>query len=421
MALRSDDLRPMESLAQRYRRTRAGSGTLCRGLEPEDYILQSMPGASPTKWHLAHTSWFFENFILAPHADGYTVFDDRFHHLFNSYYYTQGQMHARDRRGLLSRPTVAVVRAYRAHVDEHMARLLDAGVDEAIEFLVTLGINHEQQHQELMLTDIKHAFLANPLRPALTDADWPQRAAPVPPLGYVDFDGGLQEIGAIDTGFCFDNETPRHAVNLPAFRIADRLITNGEFREFMDDGGYRRNPLWLSDAWSWIDTECVERPLYWSDGLDAEYTLSGMRDLDPAAPLTHISFYEADAYARWAGARLPTEAEWETAAANQSIDGNFVENELWHPQPLSDAPADGAAQIFGDAWEWTASPYSPYPGFRPLEGSVGEYNGKFMCNQMVCRGGSCATPRDHVRASYRNFFYPQDRWQFFGIRLAQDA
>jgi ergothioneine biosynthesis protein EgtB len=425
MALRSDDLRTISSLAQRYLEVRAQSIHLCDRLEPEDFVVQSMPGASPLKWHLAHTSWFFENFILTAQVDDYRVFDKQFHYLFNSYYYTQGQMHARERRGMLSRPTVATILAYREHVDEQLCRMLEAGVNASTHSLVTLGLHHEQQHQELMLTDIKHAFFANPLRPALTDVTSPPSDLPVPPLRYVEFSGGLCEIGARADEFCFDNELPRHSVNLPAFRIANRLVTNGEFRRFIDADGYRQCSLWLSDAWAWINKERIEHPLYWSDDLNEEFTLSGMRTIDPAAPVTHISFYEADAYARWAGARLPTEAEWEIAAAGQPITGNFVDNPRFHPQPLAGESPDGKdvalSQMFGDTWEWTASAYSPYPGFQPLEGSVGEYNGKFMCNQLVCRGGSCATATDHVRASYRNFFYPHEQWQFFGIRLAQNS
>jgi ergothioneine biosynthesis protein EgtB len=394
---------------------------IVRNLETEDYVVQSMPSVSPTKWHLAHTTWFFERFILGPHLSGYRVFDERYHYLFNSYYYTQGQMYARDRRGLLSRPTVAEVIAYREHVDGQLAKLLDDGGANGIDFLVTLGINHEQQHQELMLTDIKHVLSCNPLLTALIDQLPPSRKSPLPELGYVYFPGGLTRVGAESNGFCFDNETPRHAVHLEPFRIGDRLITNGEYRDFIDDAGYRQSSLWLADGWAWLIEHGIDRPLYWSPDLASHFTLAGRCDIDPASPVTHISFYEADAFARWANARLPREAEWEHAASQLAVEGNFVEHGCWHPQPLSDTDEHRPAQIFGDAWEWTASPYSPYSGFRPLEGSVGEYNGKFMCNQLVCRGGSCVTPADHIRVTYRNFFYPQDRWQFFGLRLARDV
>jgi len=421
MALRSDDVSPAATLAERYSRARAASLALVRTLETEDYVVQSMPSTSPTKWHLAHTTWFFERFILGPYLPDFKVFDDRYHFLFNSYYYTQGTMHARDRRGLLTRPTVDEIVAYRNHVDEHINRLLIDGSGNGVDYLVTLGINHEQQHQELMLTDIKHVLSCNPLQPALIDTDFQRRGAPLPNLDYAYYPGGLTNTGAESAGFCFDNETPRHAVHLEPFRLGDRLISNGEYREFIDDAGYRQSSLWLADGWAWVNEQRIDRPLYWSSDLSAQFTLAGTRDIDLSAPITHISFYEADAFARWAEARLPREAEWELAASQVSIEGNFVENGSWHPQPLDDAVPERPAQMFGDVWEWTASAYSPYPGFRPLEGSIGEYNGKFMCNQLVCRGGSCATPHDHIRATYRNFFYPQDRWQFFGLRLARDV
>jgi ergothioneine biosynthesis protein EgtB len=426
MAIRSDDLTSnLTGRAENFLRVRQASAALVETLETEDYVVQSMPSVSPTKWHLAHTTWFFERFILGPHASGYKVFDDRYHFLFNSYYYSQGDMHSRDRRGLLSRPTVSEILAYRSYVDRQIAELLSNNYSRDVELLVTLGINHEQQHQELMLTDIKHVLSCNPLQPALTHAPQNTRTKSLPPLEFLRYPGGLIDIGTDSATFCFDNESPRHKVHLIPFRLADRPVTNGEYREFIVDGGYEASSLWLSDGWAWVKTEAIDRPLYWSPDLSAEFTLSGMRDVDPAAPVTHISFYEADAFARWAGARLPTEAEWELAATEAPFEGNFVEEGFLHPQPMPDAAQSlGApsqlAQIFGDTWEWTVSSYSPYPGFKPLDGSIGEYNGKFMCNQFVCRGGSCATAKDHIRDTYRNFFYPQDRWQFFGLRLAQD-
>jgi ergothioneine biosynthesis protein EgtB len=421
MALRSADLGPLVTLAERYRRTRATSLDIVRDLETEDFVAQSMPSVSPTKWHLAHTTWFFERFVLGKYAPEYRVFDDRYHYIFNSYYYTQGDMHARDRRGLLTRPTVAEIVDYRRHVDAAMQKLLDGHADDEIDFLATLGVNHEQQHQELMLTDIKHVLSCNPLQPRLNDATYDKRNSPLPDLAYVDYPGGLVEIGADGDAFCFDNEAPRHRVYLEPFQLGDRLITNGEYRAFIDDAGYRRSSLWLADGWAWSNENSIVSPLYWSTDLASQFTLSGTRDIDSDAPITHISFYEADAFARWADARLPTEAEWESAAAGAPVVGNFVDNERWQPQPLAGDTADGPAQLFGDAWEWTASPYSSYPGFRPLAGSIGEYNGKFMSNQVVCRGGSCVTAADHVRATYRNFFYPHERWQFFGLRLARDV
>jgi ergothioneine biosynthesis protein EgtB len=423
MALRSEDLPSVgtaTNLDDRYETVRATSLALCRTLEPEDYVVQSMPGASPTKWHLAHTTWFFEQFILTSRADGYQVFNPQFEYLFNSYYYTKGQMHPRDQRGLLSRPTVREVEAYRAHVDAALLALLEKSQDAELTGLVELGLQHEQQHQELMLTDIKHVFSLNPLRPALVDAEFQRRLTPIPDLGYQDFEGGTHEIGSTGDGFAFDNETPRHAVLLQPYRLANRLVTNREYRAFIDAGAYRDSSLWLADGWAWIQETGSDRPLYWSRDLEREFTLSGIRDIDPDAPVCHVSFYEADAYARWAGARLPTESEWEVAAAGVPVQGNLMEHGKLHPQALKSRGAS-LGQLFGDVWEWTASAYSPYPGFKPLAGSLGEYNGKFMCNQMVCRGGSCVTPGGHIRASYRNFFYPQERWQFFGIRLAQDG
>ncbi len=424
MAVRSEDLSADDSvfdLDRRYSAVRETSMALCRTLEPEDFVVQSMPSVSPAKWHLAHTTWFFEQFVLVEHAPDYSVLNEQYAYLFNSYYHSKGQMHPRAERGLLSRPTVREIEAYREHVDEAILSLLENETSSAVAKLIELGLNHEQQHQELMLTDIKHVFSVNPLRPALVDAQFGHRLTPIPDLGYEQFDGGIIEIGATaQDDFAFDNETPRHRSLLRPYQLGNRLVTNGEYRAFIRSGAYADSQLWLADGWAWVQKQQIERPLYWSQDLKREFTLSGIRQLDADAPVCHVSFYEADAYARWAGARLPTEAEWEFAAAQAPVDGNLINRGKLHPQPLK-RREHPVAQLFGDVWEWTASSYSAYPGFKPLEGSLGEYNGKFMCNQMVCRGGSCVTPPDHIRASYRNFFYPQERWQFFGIRLAKDS
>jgi len=422
MVLRTDDFIAVSPLADRFCSVRDASLALCRTLETEDYVVQSMPSVSPLKWHLAHTTWFFEQFILVAKKPGYEVFDTHYHYLFNSYYLTKGQMHARGERGLLSRPTVTQIMMYRRHVDQQMLTLLDDDeINPELCKLIELGLHHEQQHQELMLTDIKHIFSINPIKPALIQAQRRTRQEPLPPLHFLTMAGGLKEIGADGTSFCFDNETPRHQVFINDFGIADRLVTNREFREFIDDGAYNESSLWLSDGWAWRHDNEITRPLYWSAGHENEFTLSGPLPIDADAPVCHISYYEADAYARWAGHRLPTEAEWEIVADRTTCDGNFINNGLLHPQPLIEQADNEPNQLFGDVWEWTASPYSPYPGFKPLAGSAGEYNGKFMSNQMVCRGGSCVTPNNHIRSSYRNFFYPHERWQFFGIRLAHDT
>jgi ergothioneine biosynthesis protein EgtB len=415
-----------ERLAERFRRVRARSVGLCDPLAPEDMTVQSMPDVSPAKWHLAHVTWFFERFLLQPRRPGYRVFHEGFDYLFNSYYFTVGQMHQRPRRGLLSRPTVAEVLDYRAYVDREMTALC-AEADQELRALVTLGLNHEQQHQELILTDIKHVLAQNPLHPAYREeaADPGGEAGP---LSWHAFPGGVAEIGAGCSDdraerFAFDNETPRHRVWLEDFEIASRPVTNGEYRAFMDDGGYARSELWLADGWSMVQSEGWRQPLYWQDDLQHAFTLGGLKPIDPHAPVCHVSYYEADAYARWAGlhwpgARLPREAEWEIAAAKMPAEGHFAEAGVLQPRGQAD---ERLRQLFGDVWEWTASLYAPYPGFEPLAGSLGEYNGKFMCSQMVLRGGSCATPGDHVRASYRNFFYPQQRWQFSGLRLARNV
>jgi ergothioneine biosynthesis protein EgtB len=407
----------VDALSTQYRRVRELSEKLVATLAPEDTVVQSMPDVSPTKWHLAHVTWFFERFVLEAFAPGYRRFDDDYDFLFNSYYYTAGQMHARPKRGLLSRPTLAQILRYRAHVDEHMLRLLDErGDDTGLVAVVTLGLNHEQQHQELLLTDIKHVLSQNPLQPAYDPGLPVPPSRPVDAYSFVDGVSGIHPVGAAGEGFHFDNETPRHDALLHEHRIGTRLVTNGEFREFVTSGGYADSMLWLSDGWATVNEQGWNRPLYWSEDLGSEFTLGGLRDIDDDAPVTHVSFYEADAFARWAGARLPTEFEWEVAASSEPVEGNLLQSGFLQP-----ARGGDTRQFFGDVWEWTSSPYAPYPGFRPLDGSLGEYNGKFMCNQMTARGGSCVTSRDHVRASYRNFFYPHQRWQFFGIRLAKDG
>jgi len=413
------ETRPAEVLAARYSRIRRVSLEICEPLQTEDFVVQSMPDASPTKWHLAHTSWFFEQFLLKPLLAGYRAFHPDFEYLFNSYYQSVGRMHARPQRGLLTRPTVDEVLRYREHVDEHMQKLLRARPDdEKLLAVGTLGVNHEQQHQELMLTDIKHLFSLNPLLPAYRPgADEPNDAAA--PMHFIPFDGGIREIGASGKHFCFDNELPRHRTLVEPYALADRLVTNGEYLEFIRDGGYRRPEFWLSDGWSTVVREGWTRPIYWSESLDSEFTLHGLQPLRIAAPVCHVSFYEVDAFARWAGARLPSEAEWELAAESLPVIGNLLNSGALHPIAAGVQP--GMKQMFGDVWEWTASPYSAYPGYHPPPGALGEYNGKFMCNQLVLRGGSCATPRSHIRASYRNFFPAGTRWQFSGIRLPRDA
>jgi ergothioneine biosynthesis protein EgtB len=401
-----------------YRAVRSASERLCDPLVTEDYVVQSMPDVSPTKWHLAHTTWFWETFLLTPHLPGYQRFDATFTFLFNSYYVTVGDRHCRQNRGQLSRPTVADVYAYRKHVDAAMGRLL-ADLPPAAAELMDIGLNHEQQHQELMLTDVKHVFWVNPLRPAyqvprtLTPAD-------AVPMRWVKFDGGLREIGwRPEDGFAFDNESPRHKTWLEPFELGSRLVTNGEWKRFMADGGYARADCWLSAGLATAKAEEWRAPMYWieQDGQWFNHTLTGLRPVVDAEPVCHVSFFEADAFARWAGARLPTEAEWEVASETVPMTGPFVEHGNGHPAPA--VAGDGLQQMFGDVWQWTASAYLGYPGFRPPPGALGEYNGKFMCNQFVLRGGSVATPISHIRRTYRNFFPPDARWQFMGLRLAR--
>ena len=405
-----------KALAERFEHVRATTLAVCQTLEREDFVVQSMPDASPAKWHLAHTTWFFERFVLQAHVPAYRLFDERFDYLFNSYYYTAGDMHPRPQRGLLTRPGIERVMDYRRHVDENLLQWLDSDTDSAVLDVIELGTHHEQQHQELLLTDIKHGFSCNPLEPAVAEAPAASDTA-APEHRFIETDGGIHAVGASGEHFCFDNELPRHEVLLRPFSIGSRLVTNGEYREFIRDGGYDHCALWLSDGWAAARDRGWRRPLYWGEDLETEFTLGGRQELDLAAPVVHVSYYEADAYARWAEARLPTEFEWEVAAASAPVEGEFMESRRWHPRCAGSADR----QWFGNAWEWTSSAYAAYPGFVPLAGSLGEYNGKFMCNQQTVRGGSCVSARDHLRASYRSFFYPDARWQFLGIRLAGDG
>jgi len=424
---RAEATASVASLLNRYQDVRRRTISLCTPLVPEDYVVQSMPDASPTKWHLAHTSWFFETFVLnAACVDEATSKNYSF--LFNSYYNAVGERTPRAERGLLSRPTVAEVYRYREAVDERMHALLDRG-DEALlgrlAATIELGLNHEQQHQELIVTDLKSMFARNPLRPVYRE-NAPVESGTVPSLRWLSYPEGVCRIGHDGAGFAFDNEMPRHSVFVQPFELADRLVTNGEYLAFIQDGGYNQPQYWLSDGWNARATHHWTAPLYWEwteNDVWRVMTLAGLRELDPNEPVCHVSYYEADAYARWAGARLPSEAEWEVASEPIAIQGNFLEDERFHPRPLgATAQADTPlAQLFGDVWEWTRSPYTPYPGFAPAAGALGEYNGKFMCNQMVLRGGSCATPQSHIRRTYRNFFPPEARWQFSGLRLARDV
>ena len=405
-----------DALAQRYARVRRQSLQLCAELTVEDMMVQSMPDASPAKWHLAHTTWFFERFVLGqdPH---YRPHEPAWHYLFNSYYQSVGPMHARPQRGLLSRPSLDQVQAYRRHVDDALGEILLREPGPALTAVIELGLQHEQQHQELLLTDIQHAFWSNPLRPAYLAQPPRAAASEAMPMQFLPGHEGAVQVGHAGAGFAFDNETPRHRALLVPHALANRLVTNEEYAAFVHDGGYREPSLWLSEGWATVQREGWQRPLYWQPDLASVFSLAGVHALDPAAPACHLSYYEADAFARWAGARLPTEVEWEAAAAPLPPQGNLLDGRPRLPQA---AHGEGLAQMYGDAWEWTASPYVGYPGFRPLPGSLGEYNGKFMCGQWVLRGGSCATPRGHVRATYRNFFPPQARWQFAGVRLAMD-
>ena len=441
----------MGRLRDRFHQIRKFTNALCAGLEPEDCVVQSMPDVSPTKWHLAHTTWFFETFILKKFIARYRAEVPEYAYLFNSYYNAAGDMHRRDLRGLISRPTVNEALRYRASIDSHIDELLsnsDESLLNKIEPILVLGVHHEQQHQELLITDIKHVLAQNPLYPvfrgrvAATPSSQKLGGVGAAATTFIDFEEAVTEIGHDGDGFAYDNEGPRHRALVPAFSLATRPITNGEYIAFIEDNGYSRPEFWLSLGWMTVNEQRWNAPLYWTkrDGAWWNFTLSGIRPVDQSEPVTHISYFEADAYANWAGARLPTEFEWERAALRFPIGGNFVESELFHPavcyeapSPQSspfkgrgrrEAPGEGCSsdlyQMFGDVWEWTRSAYSPYPGYRAAPGALGEYNGKFMCNQYVLRGGSCATSRSHIRRTYRNFFQPEKRWQFTGIRLARD-
>jgi len=410
------------SLASSYRRIRNDSLKICEPLETEDFGIQTMPDVSPPKWHLAHTSWFFETFLLKPFLPGYREFNQKFAYLFNSYYEQAGTFHPRPQRGLLSRPTLAEVMAYRIHVDDAMLTMIDQAPDQYRADIISrteTGLNHEQQHQELLLTDIKHILGTNPLRPMYKPCDYP--SADNAKLEWQPFEAGLVKVGATESGFSYDNELPRHDVWLQSFQIASVLVTNRDYIEFIEDGGYQRPELWLSEGWSTIKNGQLSCPLYWqkNDNEWWHYTLSGMQPVDLSAPVCHVNYYEANAYADWAGARLPSEAEWEFASSSLVIDGNF--RDRGYLQPLCLHEGDSSMQFFGDVWEWTRSAYGPYNGYAKAAGALGEYNGKFMCGQYVLRGGSCVTPMEHMRHSYRNFFYPADQWQFSGIRLAKDV
>ena len=417
---------PAEKLLARFHEVRNFTAKLAENLAPEDCVVQSIPDVSPTKWHLAHTTWFFETFILKKWVPGYRDAVPEYAYLFNSYYNAAGAMHRRDLRGLISRPTVEETKKFRTSIDADIADLVsnaDEKLFREIEPILTLGIHHEQQHQELLITDIKHVFAQNPLYPVFRQREMENDKIDIKSSKFIEFDEATVGIGHDGNGFAYDNESPRHRALVLPFSLANRLITNREYLEFIADNGYSRPEFWLSLGWTTVNEQNWRAPLYWieRDGQWWNFTLSGLRRVDPNEPVTHLSYFEADAYANWAGARLPTEFEWERAAAKIDIDGNFVETEWFHPKALHQSPGDGQlAQVFGDVWEWTRSSYSPYPGYHAGPGALGEYNGKFMCNQYVLRGGSCATSRTHIRKTYRNFFQPDKRWQFTGIRLARD-
>jgi ergothioneine biosynthesis protein EgtB len=408
-------------LRDRLFETRALSTELARPLSDEDQVVQVMDDASPTKWHLAHTTWFFEAFLLTRFLPGYQVFDERFEYCFNSYYESVGPRQPRPKRGLLTRPSADEARAYRAFVDEALQHLLEQPLAPEAAGLVELGINHEQQHQELLLTDILALFAAEPLKPAYREARPGVTTSEAPPLSFVSFDGGIFEVGHDGSGFAYDNEGPRHEELIRAFKLATRCVTNAEWIEFIEDGGYATPTLWLADGWNTVNSQDWHGPLYFekAEGGYMQMSLLGLRPVDLASPVTHVSYYEADAFARWAGYRLPTEFEWEVAASSVTLQGRTLDQ--GHLRAMAAKAGATLQQMFGDVWEWTASAYLPYPGFKAAAGAVGEYNGKFMVNQFVLRGGSCVTPEGHVRRTYRNFFYPYQRWQFMGLRLASDA
>ena len=412
------------TLLERFKKIRKASESICQYLETEDFVIQPIDFVSPPKWHLAHTTWFFETIILAKFLKNYTVFHPSYNYIFNSYYESLGERVGREYRGTLSRPTVKDIMDYRAYVNGYMEILLEQTEASDVCDLIELGLQHEQQHQELLVYDIKYILFSNPLKPAYLGN--PPRniveGSSIAPLEFVSYSGGVREIGFSGNGFAWDNETPVHKTYFEDFKIANRLITNGEYLQFMRDGGYQKFNLWLDDGWRWVNEKQVQSPLYWEhkDGEWQEFTLYGFLKLNPHLPVTHVSFYEASAFAQWAGRRLLTEAEWETTA-NANIDtistGNFTDSGLFHPVAAEKQGLVG--QLFGDVWEWTTTAYQPYPGYKPYPGPLGEYNGKFMINQMVLRGGSCATPQDHIRATYRNFFQPEHRWLFCGIRLGE--
>ena len=412
---------PSASLESQLFDTRQLSRKIASPLSDEDQVVQAMDDASPTKWHLAHTTWLFEAFLLKRFLAGYRVFDQRFEYCFNSYYESVGPRHPRPKRGLLTRPAAQEVRAYRAFVDAALDRLFDTALTPEAAQLIELGINHEQQHQELLLTDILSLFAAEPLKPAYREIGRGAAAGNSAPLTWLSFDGGIFAVGHDGEGFAYDNEGPRHDELIRPFKLANRCVTNAEWIEFIADGGYASPTLWLADGWNTVRAQDWSAPLYFEDaeGGPAQMSLNGFRPIDPSAPVTHVSYYEADAFARWAGCRLPTEFEWEVAAETVPLKGR----DLGHGrlQPIAAETGAGPKQMIGDVWEWTGSAYQPYPGFKAAPGAIGEYNGKFMCNQFVLRGGSCATPEGHIRRTYRNFFYPHQRWQFTGLRLAQDA
>ncbi len=412
----------LSTLGERYAEVRRFTELLCEPLVTEDYVIQTMPDASPTRWHLAHVSWFFETLVLRKVYPGYRLLNEQYQYLFNSYYNTLGEQWPRPQRGLLSRPTVKEVYAYRSYVDQHMLDLLERYPEQAAQVaaIIELGLHHEQQHQELILTDIKHVFGQNPLYPVYRAGGRQPGLVPAP-IAWFRFGEGLYEIGHDGGGFAYDNEGPRHRTVVESFRLASRAVTNGEYLAFMADGGYDRPELWLSDAWMMVPREGWRAPLYWHElgGRWHVYSLGGLSEVDLNEPVSHVSYYEADAYARWAGVRLPTEAEWEIAARDSPLEGNFVESGRYRPAAIP-GNSRGLRQMFGDVWEWTASPYVPYPGYSQEPGALGEYNAKFMCDQLVLRGGSCATSRSHIRPTYRNFFPASARWQFSGIRLARN-
>lgn len=420
-------IRPISDLLSFYQEVRSQSWALCRPLQREDFVVQPITDVSPPKWHLGHTTWFFENLVLAKYVDGYTLFDERLNYLFNSYYESLGPRILRSNRGNITRPSLQRVIDYRQVVDEHMEQLLHryaekGGLSQELHDLIVIGLHHEQQHQELLLTDIKYILGANPLHPAYVDEPAPLTEKNVGEAGWLSVAEGIYPIGYAGDGFCYDNELGAHQVFLHDFQIQDRLVTNGEYLEFMQAGGYEQFQHWLSEGWEWVKQLDVKAPLYWyrQDGTWYHYTLRGLQLVDPDLPVTHVSYFEADAYAHWRGLRLPTEFEWETACrmyyAGIPDEGNFVEQGHFHPVPRR---SEGDYQMLGNVWEWTGSAYLPYPGYPRQEGALGEYNAKFMINQMVLRGGSCATPASHIRPTYRNFFHADKRWQFTGIRLAK--